>query len=124
MLNFLLTFKAKIFIYLALFLLLVGSIYFIYNKGYNAGSNEQKLAIEKQYNEILENRMKENTDRLTREFQAKLDSQKEKVRVQKIYIDREVKIDNFVSNSPVLSNKEIKMSDEELKELNEYVKKP
>jgi hypothetical protein len=78
-----LTGKKQIIIKYLLFLSVFAlSLFIVYNKGISNGKQQEKNRLYEEYSKILEERLKENTDRLTREFSEKLDIEKNKVKIE------------------------------------------
>ena len=116
---------SKYFIYFLFLFIILLSFYGTYHIGFNNGKSKEKLRLEQEYSVILEKRIKENEEVLKREFDKILENQKEKVRVEKVFVDREKIVEKIIEKSTSgLSNLQCEMSDEELEQLNKNTRKP
>jgi len=119
-----LTGKKQIIIKYLLFLSVFAlSLFIVYNKGISNGKQQEKNRLYEEYSKILEERLKENTDRLTREFSEKLDIEKNKVKIEKVYIEKKEKAKEIVEKSKNMNKEECSLSDSEIEDFNKLTRK-
>ena len=79
----------------------VYSYKYTYDKGYNSGFNVATKELDQAYQKSLENKLKQQEETLQKNFNVLLDAEKQKKKVETVFIDRIktvkeiVKADNF-----------------------------
>lgn len=121
--DFFTDYKSKITEYAII--LLVGTVicFIVYFKGYNNGVENEKNRLALEYSQVLEAKIKENTNRLSREFDEKLSVEKKKAKIEYVYIEKKTKASEIVAKSDNLSKPECKMTELEVKQFNELTRK-
>ena len=94
-----------------------------YQIGYSKGVDNEKNRLAVEYAQVLEVKMKENSARLTREFEEKLKIQKENAEKEIVYKDRVKIVKEIIEKSPSLNKKECNIEDELVVEFNKNTRR-
>lgn len=116
-------YKSKIIEYAIILLVVTVLCFIVYFKGYNNGVDTEKNRLALEYSQVLEEKVKENTTRLNREFAEKLKVEQNKSKIEYIYIEKKTKANEITAKSDNLNKIECKMSDIEVKQFNELTRK-
>ena len=116
-------YKSKIIEYGIILLVVTVLCFIVYFKGYNNGVDTEKNRLASEYAQILEDKVKENSIRLNREFNEKLKAEQNKAKIEYVYIEKKSKANDIVSKSDNLNKPECKMSELEVKQFNELTRK-
>ncbi len=99
------------------------SLFLAYFYGVSNGVDKERARLTVEYNKVLEEKIAENTKRLTSEFSEKIKIEQSKIKKEYIYIEKKSKAKEIVDNSKTLNKEECKISDEEIKEFNKLTRK-
>ncbi len=121
--SFFTTNKSSIIKYLLIVSVFALSLFVVYNKGINNGKEQERNRLAVEYSKILEERLKENSERLTREFTEKLNIEKSKIEIEKKSIKNKDKAIEIIKKSKKLNSEEPIMSDKEVEEFNRLTRK-
>lgn len=113
----------KIFIYITVVLAFILSFFLIYNKGLNNGIEQERNRLSVEYSKILEERIKDNSDRLTREFSEKLKIEQNNIKKEYIYIETKKEVNDIIKKSKNLNKEEDLLSDEEVIDFNRLTRR-
>ncbi len=99
------------------------SLFLAYFYGVSNGVDKERARLTVEYNKVLEEKIAENTKRLTNEFNEKIKIEQSKIKKEYIYIEKKSKAKDIVDKSKTLNKEECKISDEEIKEFNKLTRK-
>lgn len=93
-----------------------------YDRGYKAGYNAAETVINDKYTKIIETKLKEQKERLEKNFEIILDNEKAKKKTEIVFKDR-VKIITEVIKENEQKNINCKMSDNTFETINKMTRK-
>lgn len=96
----------------------VYSYKYTYDKGYNSGFNVATKELDQAYQKALENKLKTQEETLQKNFNILLDAEKQKKKVNTVYVDRIKTVKEIVK----ADNFKCEMTDEQKEQLNKLTR--
>lgn len=99
------------------------SLFLTYFYGVSNGVDKEKARLTIEYTKIMEEKVAENTKRITNEFTEKLKIEQNKVKTEYIYIEKKSKAEEITKKSENMNKEACALNDEEITDFNKLTRK-
>ncbi len=110
--------KSSLLKYVIILLVIISTISITYFKGRSDGISIEREKLSKEYIEIIEKKLVENTTKLSREFNEKLKIELANKKKEIVYVERKQNTKKLLEKSPNLNKQECDLSNEEFSSFN------